>query len=151
MSLIDTESHFIGPGGNLQSFLEIIEDHIHKPSLVYPTLANGVTITGAAGAWTLGAFAEIVPASTIASIFDIHHVSIEGISANDVYELVLYYGATDIECGRVRFTKTAVMDSVMNMPIQTPRIPANSKVRAKVASKGGGSDTVDLSVFYHVY
>jgi hypothetical protein len=127
------------------------EEHIHSPGLVYPTLAAGVTLTCAAVAWTLGAFATIVPASTIGSEFDIHYLSIEALSANAVYEIVLYYGATDIECGRVRVTKNAVMDGTVNAPFQTPLIPADSQIRGKVASNTGAADTVDLSVFYHTY
>ena len=143
----------IGDGGDIAGRLEILEDHVHKPSKVYPTLAAGVTVTAenAGTNWTLVAFAEIVPASTITEPFDIHHLGIEALSANTVYEIVLYYGATDIECGRVRVTKNANLDATLNVPIQTPVLPANSRVRAKVATPGDNGETVDLSVFYHVY
>ena len=137
-------------GDSIYSHVHILEEHAHSASMVYPTLANGVTVTEGA-AWTLGAFAQVVPASTIGSAFDIHHVGVENISANGVFELVLYYGAGDTECGRVRFTKNAVQDSVLNIPIQTPIIPLDSKIQAKVASAAGGVKTVDISLFYHIY
>jgi hypothetical protein len=126
------------------------EDHSHSASNVYPTLAAGVTVESDAVAWTLGAFVEIVPVSTITSIFDIHHIHVESITANDTLELVLYYGAGDTEAGRVRITQNAVMDSIVNVPFQTPLIPANSRIRAKVASATGGTDCT-ISIKYHTY
>jgi hypothetical protein len=131
--------------------LHYAEEHVHTASYCYPTLANGVTVTGAAGAWTLGAFVEIVPASTITSEFDIHYVSVEALSANDVYELHLFYGAGDTFAGSIRFVKNAAVDAVVNAPFMTELIPANSRIRAKLATKGGGSDTADISIVYHTY
>ena len=125
--------------------------HLCSISKVYPTLAAGVTVTaGNAAAWTLGDFVEVVPASTITSDFAIHNIGVEGISANGVYEIVLYSGDSDTECGRVRFTKNAAQDGTMEVPFQTTLIDANSKIRAKVASSTGNLDTVDISIRYHV-
>ena len=42
-----TDNH---EGTSIYPILEILEDHSHEPSRVYPTLANGVTVTAAAGA-----------------------------------------------------------------------------------------------------
>ncbi len=125
------------------------DEHAHSPSMVYPTLANGVPLTGGA-AWTLGALVEIVPASTITDKFDIHHLSIEDLSAIEVYEIVLYYGAGDTECGRVRITKSTNNDGVGDIPFQTVVIPANERIRAAVATEGG-SDTATISIKYHLY
>jgi hypothetical protein len=116
---------------------------------VYPTLAAGVTVTAGA-AWTLGAFSQIVPASTIGDRFDIHYISIENISANDTFELVLYQGALDVEVGRVRFVKNAIMDGTQNVQFLSPLIPADARIRAKVASATGGNN-VTISIFYHTY
>ncbi|NHJ39632.1 MAG: hypothetical protein FK731_06315 [Asgard group archaeon] len=139
-------------GNSLVSKTETLLEHVHGASKVYPTLANGVTVTTGVGAWTLGNFVEIVPSSTITSDFDIHWVSIESISANDVYELVLYKGAltSEIEVGRVRFTKNAALDSTLNIPMQTSIIDANERVSAKIASSSG-SDNATISLFYHTY
>lgn len=128
-----------------------LDEHVHSPSKVYPTLAAGVTVTGNAGAWVLGVFAEIVPATTITKEFDIHHICLEDISANGVYEIVLYQGATDIEVGRVRVVQDGVFSGVLNIPFQTALLPANARIRAKVASSSGGGDTVTISIFYHTY
>ena len=137
---------------SVQSSLQVIDDHIHMSSKVYPTLADGVTVTADVTAWTLGSFAVVVPASTITSDFDIHHISVEALSANDIYELVLYSGAdlSETEIGRVRFTKNANQDGTMDVPFQTPIVSANSQIKAKLATKAGSS-TADISIYYHTY
>jgi len=137
-------------GDSLYSLAHILNDHVHSPCWVYPSLAPGTLITAGGGAWNLGAFAQVIPAAAKNQPFDIHYISVEQISANDVYELVLYYGPTDLECGRVRFTKNAVQDGTMNVPMQTPVLPADSRIRAKIAS-GAGGNNVNISLFGHSY
>jgi hypothetical protein len=130
---------------------KITEEHFHGAAKVFPTLAAGETVTGAAGAWTLGAFAEIVPVDTITEDFDIHYINIEDASADDIYELVLYAATTEI--GRIRF----VVDTGVGgggfpgLPFQCAIQPKNTQIQAKVASSGGGADTVDISIHYHEY
>jgi len=134
-------------GDSAMALLHILEGHAHAPSKVWPTLANGVVVT-AGGAWALGVFAEIAAVNDIDTDFDIHHVSIEALSADEVYELVLYAVTTEI--ARVRFTKNANLDGTMNIPLQCPIQPANTQVQAKLATEGG-SDTATISLFYHEY
>ncbi len=140
-------------GTSLKAMAHTVDEHFHKESNAYPTLADGVTVTAetAGTTWTLGAFVQIVPASTITSDFDIHYVSIEDLSANTVYELHLFQGAGDDFIGCVRFTKNANQDGTMNVPFQTPIIPANSRIRAKVATTDDNGETIDISIFYHTY
>lgn len=141
-----TDTH---DGNSLYAFGHTMDEHIHKASKVYPTLAGGKTVTAAAGAWTLGNFSEIVPINTITDDFDIHFVSIESFTANDVYELVLY--ATTTEIARVRFARTAVQSPTLNTRIQTPIIDANTQIQAKIACAGGTSRAITMSIFYHTY
>jgi len=144
-----TDTH---SGDSLHAKTAQMLEHIHKPSLVYPTLAAGVTLTcGNAASWTLGAFVEIIPASTVTKDFDLHFVSIEDLSANTVFEIHFFFGASDTFCGSCRVTKNAVFDGTLNAPVQTFLIPANSRIRAKIASATGNADTADISVFYHTY
>lgn len=126
--------------------------HVHSQSKVYPTLAAGVTITGAA-AWTLGNFQEIIPANTITTAFDIHYINVEAASATDVYEIVFYKGAlvSEIEIGRVRTHKNSVQSGANNVPIQVPPQLANERISAKIASSSGGNDTLTISIYYHEY
>ncbi len=136
-------------GNSIYSKLEILDDHIHKPALVYPTLADGVTVTSSASAWTLGSFVEIIPVSTITEDFDIHYVMIESFSGDDVYELVLY--AATVEIGRVRFTRSIVFQATLDPPFQCAIQSANTQIQAKLACAGGLSKSVDISLFYHEY
>lgn len=132
--------------------LHLASEHIHSVAKVYPTLAAGVTVTTAAGAWTLGNYAQIVPASTIASRFDIHWINVEAASNDDTYELVLYAATTEI--GRVRFTVSLTAGGRVLLPpmfFQCPIVAANSQIQAKLACSAGGAETVDISIHYHTY
>jgi len=138
-------------GDSIYSHVHTLEEHVHSASIVYPTLATAVTVSAGAS-WVLGSFVEIVPASTITSAFDIHYIYVDSISANDTYELVLYKGAesSEIEVGRVRFSKTAAQEGTDNQPFQTPLIAANERISAKVASSSG-SNNVSVGIMYHIY
>ncbi len=130
---------------------ELIE-HIHTAQKVYPTLADGVTLTTAAGDWALGTITVIVPANTITSEFDIHEVLVEDVNTQDkTYELVLYYGGSDTECARVRFASTSNKGGVPAQFAMTPLIPANSRIRGQLAIEDGGGKTIKFSLRYHEY
>jgi hypothetical protein len=129
-----------------------VEEHMHSASKCYPTEAAGTTVTAGAGAWnTGGALVQIVPADTITNKFDLHYVNVEDISAAGTYELVLYQGAGDTEIGRIRWTKSAGLDPVLDRAIQTPIVPANARIRAKLISSNAAADTADISLHYHEY
>ncbi len=123
-------------------------DHFHKPCLVYPTLANGVAVAGAAGVWGLGGFVQIVPDAAIGSQFDIHWISIEALDDNTIYEIFLY--AVEVFIGHVRFTKNAQQDGTMNIPFQCEIQAAGAQIQAKLASAAGNS-VATISLFYHIY
>jgi hypothetical protein len=145
-----TDTHV---GTSLYSLLETINEHIHSQVRCYPTLANGIVVTGAVAAWTLGAFAVVVPAGTITQDFDIHHINVAAYNANDTFELVLYKGAdgAEVEIGRVRFTRTTNVGAPPHVPFQTAIIAANSQIKAKIASLNGTSNTATISIMYHHY
>jgi hypothetical protein len=140
-------------GTSLAATSNLLRDHTHKPVKVYPTLADGVTVTGAAGAWGLGNFAVIVPDNTITSPFDIHFINVAAFNANDTFELVLYSGAdaSEVEIGRVRFTRITNVGAAPHIPFQTPINAANSQIKAKLASQAGTSNTATISIMYHTY
>lgn len=137
-------------GTSLYSQGYIHGKHIHSPGRCYPTLANGVTVSGGDGAWQLGNFTEIVPANTITSPFDIHWLNISQSSAADTYQLELYYGEANTFAGCIRFTRAAGAAASSQVVFQSPIIPANSKVTAKIASSSGG-DNSTLTIHYHTY
>ncbi len=127
-------------------------DHIHSAQKVYPTEADGVALAADAGDWALGTITEIVPINTITSEFDIHEVLVEDVNTQDkTYELVLYYGADDIECARTRFAAGSVKGGVPAVATQTVLIPANSRIRGQLAIEDGGGKTAKVSLRYHEY
>ena len=135
-------------GDSAMARLHVLDEHAHKSSICYPSLADGVVVAGGAGVWELGNFVEIVPVNTITEEFDIHYISVEDLSAVDVYEIRLYAGEVQIGCARV--ARTANQDSTTQVRIQVPIQPANTQIQAKVASSGGG-DSATISLFYHEY
>jgi hypothetical protein len=133
--------------------LEILQDHVHNQSRVYPTMGAGTNVeTKAATTWAVSNnFTNVlVPINTIASPFNIHYLCIEAMSANAVYEVILYNMDTKTEIGRVRVVKNAAQDGTMNVPIQTPIQAANSRIGAQMGCSVAGT-TIDISVFYHTY
>jgi len=136
-------------GTSISAHAVSLEAHHHAASNVYPTLAGGVAVATAAGAWTFSAgFTEIVPVTTITTAFDIHHICIEALDDNTVYEVVLFAATTEI--GRVRVVKNANLDGTMNIPFQCAIQPANTQIQAKTASAAGNS-VVTMSIYYHLY
>lgn len=111
---------------------------------VYPTEAAGVTVTGDAAAWTLGAFATVAAAAAIADDFYVSRIDVTGVSGAGTFELVLYHGAADTEFARIRFSGPASYDL---RALKT--IPGGEQVRAKLASLAGGAQTATVSFGYH--
>ena len=142
-----TDTH---DGDSIRAMSHRLDEHAHKESMVYPTLADGVTVTATVNDWTdLGAFVEVVPINTITSDFDIHFVNVESVSANGIYELVLY--AEEVEIARARFGKTTNQDGPTQVMIQTPIIHANTQIQAKLASDDMVADTATISLELHKY
>ena len=145
----NTDNH---DGVSLFGRLRELIEHIHATQKVYPSLADGVTLTTAVGDWVLGTITEIIPINTITAEYDIHEVLVEDVNTQDkTYELVLYYGAGDTECVRVRFAATSNKGGVPAQFAMTPLIPANSRIRAQLAIEDGSGKTAKVSLRYHEY
>lgn len=128
-----------------------IEEHVHSPQEVAPSGAGAVALTSDAVGWTLGDFSnDIIAADAVTDPFDLHWAIIANADANAWYEVVLYYGATDIECARIAFARTNVFVTSITLPVQTIILPANSRVRAKMMDSVGGSGA-EIKVFFHRY
>lgn len=140
-------------GNSIASKTNVNDKHIHSNQRCYPTLANGVTLTGGVAAWALGAFVEIVPVNTIPEDYDIHYLNVAAYNANDVFEIVLYSGAVgfEVEIGRVRVTRITNVGASPHVSFKTPIIPANTRISGKVASQAGTSNTITISILYHHY
>jgi hypothetical protein len=140
---------------SLAQLIHLLQGHVHVAHKVYPTGAAGVTLTeDGATPWTLGAIVEIVPASTITSQFDITEVNVEAISADGVYEIVLYKGGagSETEIGRFRVahdTATGAAAGAAQQDFSTVIVEANARISAAVMSENGSGATVDVSIGYH--
>jgi hypothetical protein len=146
-----TDTH---DGTSLYSLSDILNDHVHKGSKVYPTLAAPTPLAKAAGAWA--AFptpTQIIPASTISLPFDIHWVNISSISANGDFELKLYKGAalSEVEIAHIAFSRTAVQSQEGAQPIQMPIQVADERISAAISSSNAAADTVAVKLYYHEY
>ncbi len=136
-------------------YLPLLNEHAHSAQKVAPMGAAAILVTSAAGAWNLGNFSnDILAAGVETEDFDIHFIDVI-MNNNTEYELVLYYGAADIECSRVTFTRVAAADRsfqsfiISGTPQHTP-IPAGSRIRAKLRDLNGAGSCV-IKIHYHNY
>lgn len=134
--------------------VEIIEEHLHSKGFVYPELANTVQLTAGAGVWAAYPTpTEIIPANTIVTDFDIHFVSVSGISANGSYMLELYQGAalSETGIGEIDFYRNAVQSQEGSQPFLSFIVKANSRISAAISSGNAAADTCNIKLRYHVY
>lgn len=128
-----------------------LEALLSGPLSVYPTLANAVQATGHADAWTVGAYEQVVPASTITSEIYIDSIVIEAVSAADTFQIGIATGtaASEVDIASVRFIAAHALNA---MPIVIPirkKVAANLRIAVKIANKAGASaKTCDVSIQY---
>lgn len=128
-----------------------IDEHFHSVQKVRPSGAAAITVTSAGGAWALGNFSnDIIAAGDVNLPFDLHWVVISNETANAEYELVFYYGSTDIECARVVFSRSNPTLRSTELHLQTRILPAGSRIRAKLMDSAGGS-ACGVKVLLHTY
>lgn len=137
-------------GDSIYGRLADVERWMHGAHNVYPTLADGVTLTTDAAGWTLGTAVEVVPASTITTDFVIRSVGVEDVSADDVYEIVCYDG-NDQELCRGRFTRTAAQDVPGHVNLTSEVVAANTQIKAAIACATAAERTVVVSIDYIPY
>ena len=127
--------------------------HLQNERLVYPTLAAGATVVSANADWTYGAYAEVVPASTITSPFHVLAVSIESCDENAVLQLELYKGAGDEIIQATRFAVEGGFFGNQVYVIGSKEVDANERVRARVASSNGTAAvaTITISIVYYTH
>ena len=132
--------------GSFGELMEILDDHTHAPQQVFPLGAANVTLTaGAAGAWSWGAWAQIVAASTFGDVFDLHWANYSDPDTNTIYEIEFGYGAGDTHYCYDRFERLNVQDRSFSSPIQGPRIVETNRIRARCRTLAGAGETVDIN------
>ena len=128
------------------SRLRIPYEYIVSHRLVYPTLAVGVTMVSGAD-WVYGAYATLVPATTITENFLVHSVTIESATDNGVMQMEIYHGASDHAIHVWRFTIAGGYWSTQPfLTAGTPLIPANDRIRGRLASSDGTANPCTMTV-----
>ena len=148
---IALESDADAVSGSLAYRVLRMYDDNYSPVSVYPTLAAGAALVSTAANWTLAAAAEIMPAvDAPATDFLLHAVVIESMSKDGVFELVLYYGAGDTECARVRFSQNGGFFGYCVLKTPSVLIPADSRIYGSLACSvgGAGAATATVSIIY---
>ena len=127
--------------------------HDHSAAMVYPSMTGGVAVTKDATPWTLGAFAVVIPAATIADAFDIHGINFDAFPTAGVYEIVLYSGPDggEVEIGRARFTRLGTTEVAFESPFMCPIQSAGSQIKAKLAGSNASASVVTISLRMHTY
>lgn len=133
----------------IQERVHRIEEHLHSDQLCYPVLADPIELTAGAG-WEIGTLVPIVPVDTITNDFDLHWCVISDPDTNDDYEVYLYSGDGDTQVAVVPITRTGPFTTSFQAKVQTRVIPANSRIRAALASRAGASK-LKIKLVYHPY
>lgn len=121
-------------------------------TLVYPNLLDGISVVSANADWTLGAYATMVPASTIGDEYQVTAVNIESCDQNAVFQLELYQGAGDDLIATVRFAVIGGFFGNMVYRFGSEPVDADAQLRARLASSDGLANqaTITASVRYHL-
>jgi hypothetical protein len=139
-------------GSSLMANSYTLLRHAHSASLLAPASGAGIVLNAhPTNAWVLGTADTIFATNEITAPYDVHFVLFEAFADNGTFEVVFYYdaGAGDVECGRVRTVKTT-LDGAPAVTIQTPMIPANAKLSAKMMGSVANK-AVTISIQYHTY
>jgi len=134
--------------------LHYIEEHLHSTSRTAPELADALVLTAGSGAWSAtGAITEIIASATITDRYDVHFVNLSAFSANGEYEIQLFEGSagSEVQIASIPATRNAVQSQEGSQPTLTPKIDANERLSARVASGNVAADTLALKVVYHTY
>lgn len=140
-------------GDSLYARVLELYDNFQGERLCYPTLANGVSVVSANADWTYGAYATIIPASTIGTPFHITIVSIEACDRDAVFQLELYQGAGDTIISAVRFAVNGGFFGNQVYAVGSGEVSADARVRARLASSNGAAQiaTIVTSIVYIAY
>ena len=130
-----------------------VYNNLHSTQNVYPTLANGVTLTTGTLAWALGAKTEVIPSNAIPTVFDLHHINVGGVSNTATFEIHVYAGEIghEVLISSGRTTRTDPFGSAPQISVSAPIQLANTRISASIAESIIGSGTMVVSFNYNPY
>lgn len=130
-----------------------LEDSLSGVLRVYPVAADGVTATCNAAAWnTTGAWAEVVPVSTITADFWLDALVIEEVNAADSFLFQVATGAAASEvivAGTRGVFGHATNCGTLILPIRR-RIDKNARISVRASCKSTNARTAVVSISYRL-
>ena len=123
----------------------------------YPALATGATVTGNAAANTKGAWAQLIAAAAVTEDFWVVGVQAT-LNMVDEYMIDIGFGAAGAEAALITDLPVEMNTRAVTAAGETDRIhaaaclpypikvAANTRIAARLATVGGGSDTADVKV-----
>lgn len=111
---------------------------VQSRKYTHPDMANGVVVTGGAGAWGFGVYAEVIATNAVNSSSAVYAVVVEAVTG--IHQITLASGLAGAEVPFCQFTVVAAGKYI----IQGPPVAANLRIAAKTASKAGGAQTVTI-------
>lgn len=85
--------------------------------------------------------------------FDIHYFTPSAPSATTTYQVIFWCGLSGRESriATKRLIKATAQDTLEPIALQTPILPAGSRISVSLATLAGTSDTLSLALDYHAY
>lgn len=120
-------------------------EYTHLSSKSAPTTGE-LTLTGAAGANTQGAYTEV--AASVAANTKIESICIYGLSAADRYTVNVATGAAAAEVVVATISIGGAIAATSTVPINIPTIASGTRLACSVASVSGGGDTCKIAINY---
>tara|TARA_R110002020_G_scaffold399798_2_gene609620 strand:- start:224 stop:661 length:438 start_codon:yes stop_codon:yes gene_type:complete len=128
-----------------------LEDSLSGTLSVYPVLAAAVTATANGAAWNrTGAFAEVVPVSTITSDIWLDALVVETVGATDTYLLDVATGLAGYEVviASVRVNYPHINNNgTTTIPIRA-KVAANARITVRCTSAAAAANTANVSIQY---
>lgn len=147
---------------NILAFKTLIEwiaiatasDSSHGSPTVFPSLADGVTLTTESGAWANnGTHIEIWPASQHTEEILISEVIVTTISGADEFQITLYEGAvgSEVELGSFKFASPASASRECRIDV-CRRLARGTRLSARLANKTNADvKTATVSINYRSF
>jgi hypothetical protein len=108
---------------------------------VLPNLANEIAVTGAAGAWVKGSYAQVA-ADIGSSRILIKGVQVVSITGSHQIEIAYGAAASEVVLGSIQ------ADAVGFYNFASPIVPINSRIAARTATKAGTSQACAIKLIY---
>lgn len=130
----------------------LTDEHLHSISKCSVNNASAPVFTASTASWVYGPFVELIAANTVTKEFDLHYLNAGAVSDVGTYQFEINKGTAGSESvictGRI--VRLSNQTGAASVPIQTPILPANTRVSMRISSNITSS-TLVASVQYHEY